>query len=157
MINLGTPGAPRLTFLSACAFETGCRGPAACSWHPCSRCLRVGREQGSGQTQEGVTNRPSLPWTKGFPGTRTLRAKPGRTPGKPGQLVKQALSSRTHPSQGTANASSPAPSWEARNTAPSPGLGSLDSPSPGTLVPHLLSLGPSSTRVGGSRGHGAPS
>lgn len=96
MINLGTPGAPRPTFLSACACETGCRGPAACSWHPCSRCLWVGREQGSGQTQEGVTNRPSLPWTEGFPGTRTLRAKPGRTPGKPGQLVKQALRPRTH-------------------------------------------------------------
>lgn len=96
MIILGTSGAPRPTCPSACACETGCRGSAACSWHPCSRCLRVGGEQGSGQTQEGETNRPSLPWTEGFPGTPTLRAKPGRTPGKAGQLVKQALSSRTH-------------------------------------------------------------
>ena len=52
-INLGTSGAPRPCFLSACACETGCRGLAACSWRPCSRCLRVGREQGSGQIQEG--------------------------------------------------------------------------------------------------------
>lgn len=26
--------------LSACACETGCRGPGACSWCPCSRCLQ---------------------------------------------------------------------------------------------------------------------
>ena len=155
MINLGTPGAPRPTFLSACACETGCRGPAACSWHPCSQCLWVGREQGSGQTQEGVTNRPSLPWTEGFPGTRTLRAKHGRTPGN-----QDSWSSKPcvpGPIAGHCRCLLPSTLLGGPKHSAFSGLGSLDGPSPGTLVPHLLSLGPSSTRVGGSRGHGAPS
>ena len=54
-----------------------------------SRAVVRSRRQRSGQIC------PGLPRTEGFPGTRTLRAKPGITPGKPGQLVKRALSPRT--------------------------------------------------------------
>lgn len=78
-VNLGIPWALRPRFLSACACKTGCRGPAACSWRPCSQCLRAGGEPGSRQAQTGVTNHLGSPRTDGMPGTRDLRAEAGQS------------------------------------------------------------------------------
>lgn len=85
-------------FLSACAFETSYTGPAACFWCPCSQCLWVGGEwdsrSGLGQGKEGGDHRPTLPGTKGLPGTWDVRAKPG---GQAGLLVRLSLSPGIHP------------------------------------------------------------
>lgn len=63
-------GTPSVLSFSLCLQETGCRGLAACSWRPCSRCLRVGRKQTGGQIRRQRSGQicPGLPWTEGFLG-----------------------------------------------------------------------------------------
>lgn len=138
-VNLGIPWALRPRFLSACACKTGCRGPAACSWCPCSQCLRAGGEPGSRQAQTGVTHHLGSPRTDGMPGTRDLRAEAGQSLAN--WTAGQARPESQGPSVGPAGSPHPPSSpsctglWSPQSCTSSRSGRSGQRPPPGTLVP----------------------
>lgn len=155
MANSGSHRASHLCFLSACAYKTGCRGLAACSWHPCSQCLRARREQGS-QSDQGwaqgcgrgrflqTTNCPSLPRTAGFLGHGASGLNPGESLANQDSwsLRPESQDPSQHPASLLPSSPPLHPSLGAPNTATPQGLASLDSPFPETSGPGLFSPGP---------------